>query len=128
MSRPPAVAPPKLPPAKPRSYTSGNPTSVPNSHHFQHSHSIDCDEQGIVNKPLPARPRGPPPPRPKPTMINNSPPHLRKFEHSGSAGEIKLVSPPPPPPPRKTNSQSALKGIPNEYGLLTEAVIIPLGN
>lgn len=135
-SRPPTVAPPKLPPTKPRSHTTANTVSPSHSSSkLQHSisvdvASIDTEPTQSPIKPLPARPRDRPlPTKPKPTTsTNNSPPNSRKLEHNSSASDMKLGSPPPPPPPRKTNSQSVLRTVPNDYSLLEEATITPLGN
>ena len=152
------MAPQKLPLTKPRSQThitsfpeSQVPPSLPPSSINSSVNSIESRSYSFgsgndiqksnlpAGKPLPGRPRGQPPPKPKP--ITNSPLN-RKIEHSLSY-DMKGASPPPPPPPRRESSHPSLLDHPvnglnkmkngpmtpsvMDYSCLEDATVVSLG-
>jgi hypothetical protein len=105
------IAPPSVPPTKPRSLTNVNVVSSNNR--LQHSQSVDVELKASQNKS-----------RALPSIPKSNDGQAHKLEHASSAGEVrevKLASYPPPPPPRKPHQ------LKNDYSLLEEASVTLLG-
>ena len=122
MNQPPAMVAPKKPIAtKPRSQT--HVTNLPDLPKQNGTPSlIETRSSSIGNgvdraKPLPGKPRGQTPPKPRPM-------------HPPLSGKLSSGSPPPPPPPRKfnppTTNGAPVKAI-NDYSLLEYASVPALG-
>lgn len=142
-ARPPSVAPKKLPPSKPRSYTAlgGLPTEALSSTDSSgegtagrcESFSSGVSDSSLSSvgdnhvKPV----KRPPPPKPKPLTTTSSGGNLnRRFNFDTQ--EVQGGSPPPPPPPRRESSQVLLSGKQTsldasveDYSLLADAISSP---
>ena len=138
MNQPPTMAPKKPVSTKPRSQThitnfpsdgsspkqlssNGIPSTLMETRSASVGNGLDVQR----TKPLPGKPRGQPPPKPRP--LNQPLTGSKKQEQSGS------VSPPPPPPRKESNNPVAANGAPkggipiNEYSLLEYASVAPVG-
>lgn len=141
-AQPPSVAPQKLTPSKPRSYSgqSGNAGESPSTANVDSSgegngtrsgsfgSTTSDTSQSSVGDGAHVRPvKRIPPPKPKPMVPTSSAgAPIRRFNFE--THEARVNSPPPPPPPRRESSQNLLIGKQSsidasleEYSLLANA-------